>query len=387
LNLEHLDHLRSSLGSIATTRRRAVAGIFAAATGVAVGDLTDAKKKRKRKKRKKSKRKGNSGATIGKPAHVALGAYVPRALYDDSAYDDFTKTIGRTPDYLVWYEDWGNGSFGRDQRTTLATIDTLGLTPVIAWEPFDSDGATVDQPTYRLATIANGNHNAYIDGWADGLAAYGKRVFINFGHEMNGGWSPWGAGVNGNQRGDYIAAWRHIHDRFNARGARNVRWVWVPNVLYESLPATLQDVYPGDSYVDWLGMNGYNWGTSVYWESCPCKSSWESFGKVFDETYHALVALANKPIMIGETASSEKGGNKANWITNGLVHEIPEKYPQIRALTWFHTKATGLDTNKHGQVVPTAVVDWRITSSKQARNAFRKAVANDYYQASLRSLS
>ena len=387
MNLDHLDHLRSRFDGAAATRRQAVAGIFAAAAGVGFAQPMDAKKKRKRKKHQKRKHKSGGGPPTGKSAHVALGAYVPKALYDKGAFDDFTKAIGRTPDYLVWYEDWGGGNFGHSQQSSLAYIDDLGLFPVIAWDPSDVNGPDVDQPTYRLSTITNGNHNAYIDSWANGLADYGKPVFINFAHEMNGDWTPWGVGVNGNRAGDFIAAWRHVHDRFTARGARNVRWVWVPNVVFDSLPGTLEDVYPGDGYVDWLGMNGYNWGTSVYWVSCPCTSSWESFGKVFDETYRKLTALADKPIMIGETASSEKGGNKANWITSAMLQEIPEKYPKIRAFTWFSAKATGLDTNKHGEVVPTAEVDWRITSSNQARNAFRKAASDDYYQETLRSLA
>jgi hypothetical protein len=385
-----LETLAARLARVASRRQSAVGLLSSAGALLGLEAASDAKKKKKkhRKRKKKNKKKGRTGgSSIGKPAHVAIGAYVPRILDDSKVYNAFTKAIGRAPDFVVWYEDWANGNFSNGHEQYLRTIDERNLTPVIDWEPFDSeDSEPVDQPTYRLSTIYNGNHNRYIDSWADGLAAYGKPVFIKFAHEMNGGWFPWGVGVNGNSKSDYVQAFRHIHGRFASRGADNVRWVWVPNYVYDTIPATLEDVYPGDEYTDWTGMNGYNWGTSVYWESCPCRSSWDTFVDVFDRTYNDLLAIADKPIMIGETASSEKGGNKARWITNALVQELPNRYPNVRALTWFNTKATGLDTNQNGEVVPTASVDWRITSSEESRKAFRKAVGNEYYKESLRNI-
>jgi beta-mannanase len=254
---------------------------------------------------------------------------------------------------------------------------------VIAWSPFRANGPTIDQPKYRLSNITRGDFNGYIDSWAAGLKAYGKPVYLKFAHEMNGNWFPWGVGVNGNQPGDFVAAWRHIHDRFARNGVTNVRWIWNPNVVYNGVPATLQEVYPGHDYVDWVGMNGYNWGTSVYWASCPCQSKWESFATVFDRTYRELVALANKPIFIGEFASSEEGGNKANWISDALLQQLPNQYPSVKAISWFSKIATGLDTVAPGEVKPTAEVDWRVTSSSAARKAFAAAVKTPYYHATL----
>ncbi len=374
-----------------STRRQAVSGMFAAvAAAVGLDSIAEAKKKggkrrKHRKKKGKNPKNGNSNANL-KKATVALGAYVPSALDDPAVLAGFHQAIGRSLDFAIWYEGWNGGNFGNAQRAYLTTINASNLTPVISWNPFDPNGATIDQPTYSLSKIVRGNFNAYIDSWARGLAAYGKPVYIKFAHEMNGNWSPWGVGVNGNQPGEFVAAWRHIHNRFTALGASNVRWIWNPNVVYDAIPASLQEVYPGHDYVDWVGMNGYNWGTSVYWTSCPCQSEWESFAQVFDRTYHDLVALANKPIFIGEFASSEAGGNKAKWISDALLEQLPRRYPNVKAISWFSKIATGLDTPASGEVVPTAFVDWRITSSDEARKAFRNAVGNEYYKASLRSM-
>lgn len=381
------DALASDPATPGSTRRRATVGIFAGAASALFGSAarTGAKRKKKKKKSERSRQK-SSFAGDDRP-HVALGAYVPRALDDPSVLKSFSKSIGRDVDYAVWYETWSNGSFGSDARAYLDSIDDQGLSAFITWEPYDPHGPTIDQPTYRLSRIINGSFNAYIDGWANGLKGYRKPVFLSFAHEMNGGWFPWGAGVNGNKPGEYIDAWRHIHDRFASRGATNVRWIWNPNVVFPDIPASLADVYPGNGYVDWFGMNGYNWGTSVFRESCSCRSSWETFDEVFAETYRQLVNLGNKPIVIGETASSEEGGKKRRWIKDAFLREIPGNYPRIRAVTWFNEVATGLDTVKPGVVKPTAKVDWRVTSSAKSRKAFAAAVKHAYYQESLTSIS
>lgn len=322
---------------------------------------------------------------IGEP--IAFGAYLPDALWKPEVLVKFAAAIRRKPDFLVWYASWADGEFGDEQRKILKTLDAWDAVPVIAWDPMDYSGPPVDQPLYKLSNIIRGDFDAVIKSWAKGLAAFGSPVIINFAHEMNGNWFPWGVGVNGNQPGEFIAAWRHVHDLFTDVGASNVRWLWAPNELYEDVPATLEDVYPGDAYVDWFGMNGFNWGAAIKWKSCDCQSAWRTFTEVFDYTYQRLIALGDKPIMIGEVGSAEAGGDKAAWITDALTVQLPENYPQIRAVAWFNKIATGLETVDPGVVEPTAAsVDWRADSSATSLAAFTAAVTSPYYQGSLRAM-
>ena len=102
--------------------------------------------------------------------------------------------------------------------------------------------------------------------------------------------------------------WRHVHDVFTAQGATNVTWVWCPNIQGPK-STSLAEMYPGDSYVDWTCVDGYNWGTDQ-------GNEWQTFNQIFAgssyngwyNTYQLLQQLApSKPIMIGETASSENG--------------------------------------------------------------------------------
>ena len=87
-------------------------------------------------------------------------------------------------------------------------------------------GRSATNNPFPLKGIAAGQFDSYIDGWATGLAAYGHPVMLRWGPEMQGNWLPWGANINGNTPADFIAAYRHIDDRFARAGARNVQWVF-----------------------------------------------------------------------------------------------------------------------------------------------------------------
>ena len=70
---------------------------------------------------------------------------------------------------------------------------------------------------------------------------------------------------------------------------KNVKWIWTTNVTNHGEGATLTGNYPGDEYVDYISIDGYNWGKSQSW------SSWKSFAQVFDDAYKALANI-DKPI-------------------------------------------------------------------------------------------
>ena len=142
---------------------------------------------------------------------------------------------------------------------------------------------------------------------------------------MNGNWFPWSEGVNGNQPGEFVAAWRHVHDIFDrGRAPTNVTWVWCPNVDPDSTCSDLASLYPGDDYVDWTGLDGYNWGTN------PAKPDrWRSFDRALQPTYNEIAdtIAPSKPMMIGEIGSTEYGGSKASWIKEALAAD-PDRLPE-----------------------------------------------------------
>jgi len=169
--------------------------------------------------------------------------------------------------------------------------------------------------------------------------------------EVNGNWSGWSVGdseVNNSYK--YMKAFQRIVDIFRARGAYNVKFVY--NVTWQNAGegASYTEAYPGDDYVDYLSIDGYNWGTTQDW------SEWLSFREIFDEAYTALTNCSQRPVIISEFASAENGGDKAAWITDASNQILAGVYPRLIGLVWFNE-------NKE--------TDWTVHSSESALNSFK----------------
>ena len=295
-----------------------------------------------------------SSAASRKP--VALGAAIDGSPWEPAKIDRFSKMIGRRPAVVMWYESWAETGFSAKRMNV---VTDRGAMPMVTWEPWNPrQGAR--QPRYALRNIASGKHDAYIRRWARGAAAWNKPLYLRFAHEMNGSWYPWGANVNGNTRADYKRAWRHVVRIFRQQGATNVRWVWSPNIRYNRVGYA--SLYPGDAYVNWVALDGYNWGNSG-------SRRWQSFTQVFGPSYRELTRLTRKPVMIGETASTGTGRRKAAWIRDGLQEDVRSKFPRVRAVVWF---------NKNKER------DWRVHSSRQSLAAYKRVAGSSLYRGRLR---
>ena len=253
-----------------------------------------------------------------------LGAYVdPDARWSgnlaaQAEVTAFETSIGRQLDINQHYYSWTDVfPSGLEQWDVIH-----GRIPLITWEPW---GVSLPQ-------ITSGQFDSLIKSRAQSLKRLGSPVFLRWGHEMNGNWYPWSGSSNGGGDGGpnrYVAAYRHIHDLFEDEGASNVVWVWSPNA--DTVPKVdwnhWSNYYPGDAYVDWVGPDGYNWG------STRTGSSWRSFRTIFLPIYNEYAG--RKPLMISETASVEEGGNKHRWIA-GMWTQIQEYMTEIKALVYFN---------------------------------------------------
>jgi beta-mannanase len=314
--------------------------------------------------------------TVLPEAGVYMGAFVD-VLYDDAGSDaaEITASEQRfvAAEQLIdrrwvidnrFYNDLTD--FTSDPRTQWDIANDL--IPHITWMPYGNGNPLVE--------YIEGQHDDYLHAEAQKAKALGVQIFMRWGHEMNGNWYPWAGYVNG-EGGDggdvdadvadggipssgpakYVAAWRHVHDIFVQEGATNVIWVWCPNV--NDVPGESwnhwANYYPGDDYVDWVGIDAYNWGNS---SSC---CIWMSFSELLTGSPYQDYE-SRKPLMLPETASAEVGGNKAAWIQS-MHQELETEFRAIRAVVWF-------DINKE--------TDWRINSSPSALAAY-KAMALDPY--------
>jgi beta-mannanase len=269
--------------------------------------------------------------------------YVPGFPGSAAAIDGVERAAGRHADVVMWYVHWG-GQWSAYNAGDVRAVLARGSTPMITW--MSDDPWAGSQDAYTPQAILSGRWDGYIRTWAAGLRDAGAPVQLRFDHEMNGNWSPWSPGSNGWTASGYVAVWRHVHDIFTAAGATNVQWVWSPNVAYQG-SAPLAGLFPGDAYVDRVGVDGYNWGPSDR------NHAWQSFAGVFDGTLAQVRALTSRPLTLTEVASTEVGGDKAGWIADffaSLSHRAA-----IEGFVWF-------DANKE--------TDWRIDSSPVARSAF-----------------
>ncbi len=287
---------------------------------------------------------------------VALGAYISGAPWDPAKIDEFSAMVGTPLSVVMWYQDWAHVGVREFDAQKMDAVVTRGAAPMVTWEPWDHTGG-VNQPNYTLQSINRGKHDAYIRQWARNAAAWNEPFYLRFAHEMNGDWYPWSPGVNDNTTAQYISAWRHVVSIFRQEGATNVCWVWSPNVKYNG-STPFGKVYPGNSYVDLIGIDGYNWGTTSQGKN------WQELATVFGPSYDKLAAMADKPMMIAETASAESGGDKAAWIKKGLLEDVPSRLPRVRAVIWFHE-----DKEE----------DWRIDSSAGSLAAYKQAAAAPVY--------
>lgn len=259
-----------------------------------------------------------------------------------------TELLGVDPEWVLWYEDFAS----EPPTSGIEVVAASGATPVITWEPWCWQACGEPTPI-SLPAIAAGDYDDYATRWATALGAAQRSgpVHLRFAHEINGHWYPWSR----HTPVDYIAAWRHLYDLFAANGADGVRWMFSPNVVAPDVASPVP-WYPGDAYVDTIGVDGYNWGATGP------TTRWRDPEQVFAETIAELRSLnADTPMLIAEVGCAPVGGDKAEWVTAFV--EYVDADSSLEGFIWFeHDKET----------------DWRIASSPSAAAAMAAALTTEY---------
>ena len=272
-----------------------------------------------------------------------FGEGAPTSLSIKNFYDKTQKT----PAIMMWFHAFAQGF--EFPKEAFEIVELNGGIPFIKLEPWSWKKEGDD--SFSLDKILAGKFDDGIRGFAAQGQTTGTPYFISFGHEMNGNWYPWAGDPK-----KYVAAYRRVFELFKETKAENHTWVFNPNVGPLS---KIKAYYPGDKFVDWIALDGFNWGTSKPW------SKWMTFEDIFKASYRGICNLSReKPVMIGEFASSPLGGDKAEWIRQALASI--RKMDRIRAFVWF-------DLDKPEET------DWRIDTSAQTLRAFQQAVKDPYF--------
>jgi mannan endo-1,4-beta-mannosidase len=254
-----------------------------------------------------------------------FGFFAPELDKDLSGcLDSLSRSFGVSPAYILWFlqiddpfpSETVRYAAGRDIRTVIS-MNLKSLT------------ATAARNDTLLFEIGRGTWDGALTSFARAAAQAGTVVYLRFGYEMNGDWFPWGQKPEA-----YTAAWRHAHALFRLAGAANVRWVFAPNVLWNGMSAQrdLYPYYPGDSVVDAVGLDGYNFGDSFdEWHS------WKSFARVFGASLVAVKDLG-KPVWITEIGCPSDA-RRPEWLSG--VFTFMESNPCVEAMLWFNAHKTG----------------------------------------------
>jgi mannan endo-1,4-beta-mannosidase len=269
-----------------------------------------------------------------------LGVFEPDAPNSYTGINQFAQAIGRQPNVVLYYSHW-LVPFNVGFATSAAKHGAVTLVQIAP-------------RNISLASIASGRYDAYLRSYASAVKAFGAQVILSFGHEMNGSWYSWG--FTHASPAVFVAAWRHIVTIFRSQGARNVTWLWTINIVGK--PNRIPEPspwWPGNSYVNWVGIDGYYWSSSM------------RFASLFGPTIAAVRKLTADPILIAETGAEPSVGQPA---------KIGDLFAGVRdfGLLGF----VYYNDNVFSAAIPGEALNWRLNSPealaalRQEAKAFMK---------------
>lgn len=218
-----------------------------------------------------------------------------------------------------------------------------GRIPAISLFPGLSDGTII-----TWSSIATGQQDGVLRAKAAELKAYGSPVLFNINHEpYNESLEGWGTPAN------FIAAWRHVVNLFRAESVTNVSWMWVLTA-WDFQKGRAEQFYPGDSYVDWIGANPFNF----YSRDFP---KWQSFERL-TRAFYDWGASRRKPLIIGANGTEEdpqRASRKPQWFRDAAA--MMPTWPNIKAYSYYDTTMDGYH--------------WEIDTSLASQQAYKDAIA------------
>jgi hypothetical protein len=252
------------------------------------------------------------------------------------AMEEIAADVGCRPTLLQLFASVERGISAR-------TLRNVSGVPVLSIEPWKT-GEGPDQPDWSLTATIDGRWDEKYTAIARAVVEYRELILIRFGHEMNGHWYPWGT-ANGNGRGEFVKAWRHLVSLFRDAGATNALWVWSPNILRGTSNRQLKDFWPGPKYVDIVGLTGYG-----VRETSP--------NITYRPTLKQVYALTDKPILLTEVGV-QPGPEKRPWLA--AFGPWLRNTPRVAGFIWNQITRDG---------------DWRYDDTPGNLSAFKSGLAD-----------
>ena len=263
---------------------------------------------------------------FGENAGLSWGIFEPGVPDEYSQrFRDLEGALGFQFPILLRYSNFGqdNAALGAMLRHAAEERRTVELTLQTVPAP---DGGNM------VLDVLDGQYDDWLAEYAGTVAQSRHPVLFRLGNEMNGDWCVYSGASLCRDPELYVRFYRYVYDIFRRNGAlANTIWVWNPNE--RSYPDYTWNhalcYYPGDTYVDVVGLTGYNNG-DYYAET---GEHWRSFGEIYDGLCAQYDAWFAQPLMITEFSCSSLGGDKAAWVAD--MREHIGSYPRLRAAVWW----------------------------------------------------
>jgi len=197
--------------------------------------------------------------------------------------------------------------------------------------------------------ILQGDYDVFLYDYAQVIKDFEHPVLFRPLNEMNGDWCPYSSYNTSRDTLIFKEVYTYIYSIFDEVGVNNAIWIWNPNeASYPNFKwnDTLM-YYPGDAYVDVVGMTAYNTGT--YYATVG--ETWKEFKVLYENLYYNYCNMFQQPLMITEFASASMGGDKEQWVIN-MFNQITD-YDRIKVAIWWD----GCDWDVDGTVARSYIMD------------------------------
>ncbi|MET0806957.1 MAG: glycosyl hydrolase [Lacisediminihabitans sp.] len=311
---------------------------------------------------------------------------------------EYAKSLGHAPAVTVQFSDIPySAATWRHTLDAVTQVKANGGTLLLTLEPHGGFDTMSDVVIAKLvADLAAINDQ-------------GVPVVVRFAHEMNGSWYAWGQ-----QPTKYVETFRRVATAVHA-GAPGTSMMWAPNYgggypfnggQFAVQPGTADfalldtnhdgsltmadDTYapyfPGDRFVDWVGISLYHWGNQRPWGDNEVPEP-TKFADMLTGTYNGTAGDDSAipdfyevygvdhghPVAIPETSAiytpTRAGGAtelavKQAWWSQAFSAATHEEFPQLKMINWFEWNKFEIEIDDN--------VDWRASGTPQIAKAFAK---------------
>ena len=301
---------------------------------------------------------------------------------DDLTLDDlrsYEQAVGRAAAWVYFSHNWYRGR--EFPSATADWIRDTGSIPYVRLMLRSDAEQNHAEPVFTLESLALGEFDSDLRAWAAAARDFGTPIIAEFGTEGNGEWFPWNAAWNGGAQTDgygsasesdgperFRDAFRHIVELSRAEGAHNITWVFHAN--NQDIPDEpwnrLEDYYPGDEWVDWIGV-------SVYGAQTPLDEEWPAFREMMDQAYPRLAALSERnPIAVLEFAATSGNalGKQEDWAKNALSDLLAARWPRVIGFSWWNEAWQNDDDPAHN-------TNMRVQDNPALTAVFQELVGTD----------